>query len=139
MVAMVFYVIFMGKSNKRYPFAKYFLYILHTLFIKFSHQHSLIYNIWSLKFNDYITCCFNGFWWLALIEVVNKEEKHLTYKFLHPRGQSGQFHWSRGEDIEITYPYMKIQTPTTSANGRTYFITEGEKNKTQNYFERTSV
>ena len=34
---------------------------------------------------------------------------------------------------------MKIQTPTTSANGGTYFITEEKKNKTKNYFERTSV
>ena len=34
---------------------------------------------------------------------------------------------------------MKIQTPTTLANERTYFITEEEKNKTQNYFGRTSV
>ena len=24
---------------------------------------------------DYKTCCFDGFWWLPLIEVVNKEEK----------------------------------------------------------------
>ena len=29
----------------------------------------------SLKCNDYITCCFDGFWWLALVEMVNKEEK----------------------------------------------------------------
>ena len=34
---------------------------------------------------------------------------------------------------------MKIETPTMSPNGRAYFITEEEKNKTQNYFERTSV
>ena len=33
---------------------------------------------------------------------------------------------------------MKIQAPM-SANGRTYFITEEEKNKTQNYFDRASV
>ena len=34
---------------------------------------------------------------------------------------------------------MKIQAPTTSANGGTYFIAEEKKNKTKNYFERTSV
>ena len=34
---------------------------------------------------------------------------------------------------------MKIQAPTTSANGGTHFITEEKKNKTKNYFERTSV
>ena len=31
----------------------------------------------SLKCNDYITCCFDGFWSVTLIEVVNKEEKDL--------------------------------------------------------------
>ena len=46
----------------------------------------------SLECNDCITCCFYGFWWLALIEVVNKGEKDLRCKFLHPHGQSGQFH-----------------------------------------------
>ena len=34
---------------------------------------------------------------------------------------------------------MKIQTPTTSDNGITYFTTDKQKNKTQNYFQRTSV
>ena len=33
---------------------------------------------------------------------------------------------------------MKIETPSMSENGRTYFNTEEEKNKTQNYFEKTS-
>ena len=95
-----------------------------------------------LKCNDYITCCFVGFWWLALIKVVNKEEKDLTCKFLHPHGLSGQFHWPRGDDrgyVPSNRVIMKIQTPTMSENRRTYFITEEEKNKTQNYFETTSV
>ena len=47
----------------------------------------------SLKCNDYITCCFDGFWWLALIEVVNKEEKGLTCKFLHSYGPSLSISW----------------------------------------------
>ena len=51
----------------------------------------------SLKCNDYITCCFDGFWWLALIEMVNKEEKGLTCKFL-PMDHHCQFHWPCGDD-----------------------------------------
>ena len=34
---------------------------------------------------------------------------------------------------------MKIQTTTKSASGRKYFITEEEKNKNQNFFDRVSV
>ena len=74
--------------------------------------------------------------------MVNKEEKDLTCNFLHPHGLSGQFHWPRGDDrgyVPSNRVIMKIQTPTMSENRRTYFITEEEKNKTQNYFERTSV
>ena len=96
----------------------------------------------SCKCNDYITCCFDGFWWLALIEVKNKEEKDLTCEFLYPHGPSVQFHWpcvDNGGYIPLNKDMMKIQTPTTSANRRIYLITEEEKNKTQNYFERTSV
>ena len=76
----------------------------------------------SLKTNDYVTCCFDGFWWLVLIDAVNKEEKDLTCKFLHPHRLSNQFHWPRGDDREYV-PFnkviMKIETPKTSVNGRT--------------------
>ena len=96
----------------------------------------------SHKCNDYITCCFDGLSWLALISVVNKEGKNLTCKFLHPHGLSGQFHWPRGDDrgyIPLNKVIMKTQAPTTSANRGTYFITEEKKKKNKNYFERTSV
>ena len=92
----------------------------------------------SLKPNDYITCIFHGHWWLVLIESVNKEEKDLTCKFLHPHGPTNQFHWPDNDRgwVPLSRVIMKVQTPRTSVNGRTYFITEEEKNKTQNYFER---
>ena len=74
--------------------------------------------------------------------MVNKEEENLTCTFLNPHEPSGQFQWPCGDDrryVPLNKVIMKIQTPTTLANERTYFITEEEKNKTQNYFERTSV
>lgn len=94
-----------------------------------------------LKCNDYITCIFDGYWWLALIESVNREEKDLTCKFLHPHGPSHQFHWPTNRDrgyIPLSKVVMRVQTPSISVNGRTYFITKEEKNKTQNYFDRLS-
>ena len=91
-------------------------------------------------YKSHITCCFDEFWWLALINVVNKEEKDLTCMFLDPHGSLGQFHWPCGDDrryVPLNKVIMKIQTSTTSANGKTDFITE-EKKK-QNYFGNTSV
>ena len=95
----------------------------------------------SLKCSEYINYSFDVFWWLELIIEVVKE-KYLTCTFLNPNGPSGQFHWPCGDDRGYTHlskVIMKIQAPTTSANGGTYFITEEKKNKTKNYFERTSV
>ena len=77
---------------------------------------------------------------MALIEKVNMEEKDITCKFLHPHGPSTLFHWPRNKDrgyIPFSKVIMKIQVPSTSVNGRTYFISEEEKDKTQNYFERS--
>ena len=85
----------------------------------------------SLKPNDYVTCCFDGFWWLVLIDAVNKEEKDLTCKFLHSHGPSNQFHWPRGDDrgyVPFNKVIMKIETPRTSVNERTL-----------NYFDRQKV
>ena len=73
--------------------------------------------------------------------MVNKK-KDFTCKFLHPHGPSRQFHRTRGDDsghVPLNKVIIKIQTPTTSANGRPYFITEEEKSKAQNSFERASV
>ena len=67
--------------------------------------------------NDYITSSFDGFWWLALIDLVNKEEKDLTCKFFHPYGLS--FQWPHSDDreyIPLNKVIMKIQAPTVSAN-----------------------
>ena len=92
----------------------------------------------SLQKNDYVTCCFDSFWWVALIEMVNSAEKDYLCTFLHPHGPSTQFHWPRGNDkgyVPVTKIIMKIGIPTTSVNGRTYYITEDERKKTQNCFE----
>ena len=88
----------------------------------------------SFKCNDYITCCFDGFWWLALIEVVNKEEKDVTCKFLHLHGPSGQFHWPCGDErgyVPLNKVIMKIETPTMLANGRTYHISSLTRKRTK--------
>ena len=51
-----------------------------------------------LKKNDYITCIFDGFWWVAVVDTVNEEEKDLTCNFLHPHAPSKQFNWPRSKD-----------------------------------------
>ena len=95
----------------------------------------------ALKKNDYITCFFDGFWWLALIESINTDEKDLTCKFMHPHGPAKQFYWPCSDDrgyIPCDKIIMKIATPSTSINGRQYFIKEDELEKTNNYFQQNN-
>ena len=71
----------------------------------------------SLQKNDYVNCCFDGFWLVALIEMVNSAEKDYLCTFLHPHGPSTQFHWSRGNDkgyVPVIKIIMKIGIHTTS-------------------------
>ena len=53
----------------------------------------------------------------------------------HPDNFTGLVVYDSGH-VPLNKVIVKIQTPTI---GRTYFITEAENNKTQNYFERASV
>ena len=81
-----------------------------------------------LQKNYYVTCCVDGYWWVALINTVSREEKDFSCTFLHPHGPSKQFHWPRGKDegfVPFTKIIMKVAIPTTSANGRTYFSSMG--------------
>ena len=86
-----------------------------------------------------MTCVFDGFWWLALIDSINTKEKDFTCRFMHPHGPSNVFHWPQNEDMGYV-PFdkiiMKIETPNTSSNGRKYFIKKEDKKQTMDYFER---
>ena len=83
----------------------------------FGHGSTKNETLESNKCNNNITCCFDGFWWLAFIKMLNKEEKQLTCKFLHTHWPSSQFHWPCGNDsgyVPLNKVIMKIQTPATS-------------------------
>ena len=88
--------------------------------------------------NDYVTCLFDGFWWLALVKSVNCEEKDLTCNFMHPHGPSNKFHWPQSDDcayVPFSKVIMKVSTPKSSNNGRQYFLQKDEIEKTQNFFK----
>ena len=79
--------------------------------------------------NDYVTCLLGGFWWLALIDSDNSEEKDFTCKFMDPHGPAYKFYWPQGNNKRYI-PYdkinMKVKITTTSVNGRPYFIEDEE-------------
>ncbi len=38
--------------------------------------------------DDYVTCQYGDYWWLALVMDVNPDEKDFTCKFKHPHGHT---------------------------------------------------
>ena len=61
------------------------IYIDHSFFDMPPPQKETVQ---SLQKNDYVTSCFDGFWLVALIEMVNSAEKDYLCTFLHTHGPS---------------------------------------------------
>ena len=53
-----------------------------------SEEEILTNMVSSLKPNDYITCKYDNFWWLALVTKIYQDEKDVTCKFMHPHGHT---------------------------------------------------
>ena len=70
----------------------------------------------SLEPNDYVTCIYGEYWWLALVNEVNREEKDVHYKFMHPHGYTENFYWPIKDDenyVPFSKILLKVNTPNT--------------------------
>ena len=75
---------------------------------------------------DYVTCIYDNYWWLALVEEINDAEKDVTCKFLKPHGPSENFYWPVRDDTV----YIPV-----SSSGRQYFMSKKELQLTVNAFQ----
>lgn len=85
---------------------------------------------------QYVTCVYNSFWWIGIVNEINAEEGDVTVKFMHPHGPRKTFNWPQIEDTWFV-PIKKILcvvSPTTYT-GRTYKITDEEYEKTISAFQ----
>ena len=87
---------------------------------------------------DYVTCVYDNFWWLALVDNINHDEKDITCKFMKPHGPSEFFYWPARDDT-VYVPFDKIllnvKTPNiASSSGRQYCIKKQEFQHTINAF-----
>ena len=92
----------------------------------------------SLKPNNYVTCQYGDYWWLALVMAANPEEKDFTCKFMHPYGHTETFYWPSTDD-EAYIPFSKIlekvDTPTSQGSSeRQYELTINEIQQTDTVF-----
>ena len=74
-------------------------YVHHSFSQSEENQHNQI--IKSLKKMDYITCQYDNFCWLPLIDEVNLVEKDVACKFMHPHGPTDNFYCTL-MDLQIT-------------------------------------
>ena len=89
-------------------------------------------DIGSITPSSYITCSYNSFWWVGLIESIDMEMGDVHVDFMHPHGPRKTFNWPTRPD-KCYVPFKNIvyliQAPTT-ITGRTYKIENEDYKKT---------
>ena len=77
------------------------------------------------------------YWWLALANEVNREEKYVSCKFMHPHGYTEYFYWPTRDDrpyVPSSKTLLKVITPNTlSQSGQQYKVSI---NKVQQIVEK---
>ena len=85
----------------------------------------------QVKIMDFAVCHYDSFWWIGLVEDINRESKDIMMKFMHPHGPATSFSWPARDDV-CWVPFdkfvCKIGAPTT-VTGRTYTIRNQDMTK----------
>ena len=89
-------------------------------------------DIGSITPSSYVSCVYNSFWWIALVDNVDKDQGDVYVHFMHPHGPRKTFNWPQRADschIPVKNIVCAIQAPTTTT-GRTYKICDKDYNDT---------
>ena len=77
--------------------------------------------------NGYVTCEYDGKWWLAYVLEQFPTTKEIKVKFLHPSGPATSFSYPRKDDVLILPHHAILSTVSpVTATGRTYTLTRLE-------------
>ena len=82
--------------------------------------------------SQFVSCRYDTFWWIGMIENIDENASDLKIKFLHPHGPSKSFYWPSRDDtcyVPITNILCLISPPSTST-GRTYKILDDDYDNT---------
>lgn len=94
-------------------------------------EEQLEIDISEVKIMDFVISYYDSFWWIGLVEDINRETKDFQVKFMHPHGPATSFSWPARDDI-CWVPFdkfvCKIEAPTT-VTGRTYTIRNEDMTK----------
>lgn len=82
------------------------------------------------KEQDYVSVLYDDYWWIGLVETVDKETSEARVKFMTPHGPRKSFFWPARDDV-CWVPQSNIlkiisSLSATSHSGRTYQITDSD-------------
>ena len=84
--------------------------------------------ILEISVNSYVSCVYDGKWWVGLIGEISDEYGDYKVKFMHPNGPTRQYYWPEKEDtcwVAVEDMLCLIETPLlTSSSSRKYGITK---------------
>ena len=78
-------------------------------------QKNYVHLLLVLIFFSISSIC-GEYWWLALVNEANREEKDVHCKFMHPHGYTENFYWStRADETYVSFIkiLLKVNTPNT--------------------------
>ena len=92
------------------------------------NDESLKLDITKFTVSKFVSCHYDTFWWIGMIQNVDDEARDLEIKFLHPHGPSKNFYWPSKDNIcyvPVTNILCLLSPPSTST-GRTYNILDND-------------
>lgn len=86
----------------------------------------------------YVGCVYSTFWWVGLIQQIDREYGDLKIDFMHPHGPRKNFIWPRTEDtcfIPLERILCRISVPLMET-GRSYKISDEDFNSIVSEFQK---
>jgi len=96
------------------------------------NEKSLKIEMKMITIGRFVSCQYDTFWWIGMVENIDEEVGDLVIKFLHPHGPGKNFYWPSRDDtcyVPLGNILCLISPPSTST-GRTYGILDVDYVKT---------
>lgn len=103
-------------------------------FVAQEHSNNQI----NIQIGQYVSCLYDGKWWLGNILEINAEYEDVKVQFMHPPGPAASFHWPVREDVcwvPNAHILCRIQVPTTTRRGRQYKLEEKSREEIVKAFQ----
>ena len=77
------------------------------------------------EIKGFVTCAYNGYWWLACVLQVKEDSDIVSISLLHPHGPSQSFRYPPTQDIlSISVGDVLTSVDPRAGKGNTYSLTQ---------------